>query len=190
MAAIFISYIHEEKTVAVCVQRFLRAILGSSAEPFMSADTWQVYAGERWLDRIVEELKNAKVVLLMLSPESVKRPWVNFEAGAAWVRDIIIIPVCFGGLKKGELPKPYSSLQAVDLMDEDDRYYLANSVAHHLKMLPLLPPTLMRIFTDESEGMTDARKRCKEELEAYESVAKCLEQAFREQLKEPGARDA
>jgi hypothetical protein len=78
------------------------------------------------------ELATAKVVLLMLSPLSVSRPWVNFEAGAAWTRDIITIPVCYGGLEKDQLPKPYSSLQAVDLMQWDDHEYLARSVAHHL----------------------------------------------------------
>src|SRR6202795_3613925 len=59
-------------------------------------------------------------------------PWVNFEAGAAWTRDIVTILVCFKDLRKGELPKPYSSLQAVDLSSYGDDEYLAISVADHL----------------------------------------------------------
>src|SRR5713226_8058967 len=97
----------------------------------------------------MEELKAARVVVLMLSPESVKRPWVNFEAGAATIRDVIIIPVCFGGMTKGALPKPYSNYQAVDLMNKDDQYYLVNSVAHHLGTLPRFPEDLARVLPPE-----------------------------------------
>jgi TIR domain len=132
MANVFMSFIHEEAKYAEAVQHFVTQMLGADAKPFLSSDQMQVYAGEKWLEKIMDELKKAKVVLLMLSEESVKRPWVNFEAGAAWTRDIITIPVCFGGLRKGELPKPYSSVQAVDLMAYGDDEYLAISIAHHL----------------------------------------------------------
>lgn len=132
MAHVFISFIHEEIEWAECVQSFIRLMFGSTAEPFMSSDKFQVYAGEKWLDRIMAELQGAKVVLLMLSENSVQRPWVNFEAGAAWTRNVVTIPICFGGLQKDNLPKPYSSLQAIDLESSDDHEYLARSVAHHL----------------------------------------------------------
>ncbi len=135
MAEVFISFIHEEKEVARAVQELLQDKLRE--RPFLSADTWQVFAGEDWLKRIKEELESAKVVVLMLSQRSVKRPWVNFEAGAAWLADKVVIPVCFGGLSKGSLPKPYSSLQALDL--PNDWYYLVSSIAHHLGVLAPLP---------------------------------------------------
>jgi len=125
MAQVFISFVHEEIEWAECVQSFIRLMFGSTAEPFMSSDKFQVYAGEKWLDRIMDELKGAKVVLLMLSENSVQRPWVNFEAGAAWTRNIVTIPICFGGLQKDNLPKPYSSLQAIDLESSDDHEYLS-----------------------------------------------------------------
>src|SRR5260370_28804799 len=118
MADIFISVIHEEVRVAEAVQRFLQAHLGKHGDVFLSADPWQVYAGEEWLDRIIAEVRNAKVVISLFSAISVERPWVNFEAGAAWVREETkLIPVCFGGLSKGNMPKPYSSIQAVQLED-------------------------------------------------------------------------
>jgi hypothetical protein len=132
MARVFISFIHEESGYAEAVQAFITHVLGVEAKPFLSSDKFQVYAGEKWLEKIMGELEEAKVVILMLSEESVKRPWVNFEAGAAWTRQITTIPVCFGGLRKDNLPKPYSSLQAVDLASYGDDEYLAMSVAHHL----------------------------------------------------------
>src|SRR6185503_8229884 len=113
--------------VASAVQVVLRAAF-SDKSVFLSSDEWQVHAGEIWLDRIREELTTARVVVLILSATSVSRPWVNFEAGAAWLRDKALIPACFGGISKGTLPKPYSGIQALDLYI--DWYYLITSVAH------------------------------------------------------------
>jgi len=131
MADVFISFIHEEAGYASAVKVFLSQMF-AEITPFMSSDKFQVYAGEKWLDRIMEELASARVVLLMLSEKSVARPWVNFEAGAAWTRNIVAIPICYGALRKEQLPKPYSSLQAVDLSVHGEDEYLARSVAHHL----------------------------------------------------------
>jgi hypothetical protein len=136
VADVFISFIHEEEKVAAAVQTLLQKKL-SGNNVFLSSDRWQVAAGEIWLDRIREELASASVVLLMLSAKSVLRPWVNFEAGAAWLAGKPIIPVCFGELTKETLPKPYSGIQALNLRDEG--YYLVTSVARHLR-LPLAPP--------------------------------------------------
>lgn len=97
MARVFISFIHEEKDVATAVQKLIEKKL-QGEKVFLSSDQWQVYAGEIWLDRIKDELNSAKVVVLLLSKMSVERPWVNFEAGAAWLSGKVIIPACYGGL--------------------------------------------------------------------------------------------
>jgi hypothetical protein len=131
VARIFISHIHEERKVAAALQKFLQEKLGEKESVFSSSDKGQIYAGEDWLQRIRKELRSAKVVILMMSPKSVSRPWVFFEAGAAWLkRGTVIIPVCYAGLLKKHLPKPYSDMQAVNLKIEPN--YLLKSVAHHL----------------------------------------------------------
>jgi len=136
MSDIFISFIHEDVKIATAVQRLIQDQL-STRSVFLSSDPWQVFAGEVWLDRIRLELDPAKVVVMLLTSESVKRPWINFEAGAAWLRGKAIIPVCYAGLSKSHLPKPYSNFQALDLRTE--AYYLVSSVAHHLDILALPP---------------------------------------------------
>ena len=145
MAKVFISFIHEETTVATAVQRLIEKKL-SGQKPFLSSDEWQIHAGELWLDRIRSELDTAEVVVLLLSPTSVTRPWVNFEAGAAWLASKVIVPVCYGGLTRDTLPKPYSGIQALDL--REDGYYLFKSIAHHLKLAT--PPPMD--FNDYQPG--------------------------------------
>src|SRR5947209_18586458 len=94
--SVFISHIHEEKGVANALNEILDEQLGLSGYVFLTSGTGQVRAGEVWLDRIKEELNTAKVLIAMLSHISIQRPWINFEAGAAWLAGKPIIPVCFG----------------------------------------------------------------------------------------------
>jgi TIR domain len=140
MADIFISFIHEDEKVADGVKTFLREKLKGDSKVFLASDKWAIYAGEDWLQRIKEELESAKVVVLLLHKQSVGRPWVNFEAGAAWLADKAIIPTCFGDLQKDGMPKPYSNMQALSLEDEDGPYYLVTSIYHHLNPRGIPPP--------------------------------------------------
>lgn len=156
MASIFMSFIHEEELQVLQVRLFIHSVLGHQVESFMSSDRSIIYAGEDWMAKIFGELKSAKVLLSMLSPTSVTRPWINFEAGAAWMKDTKVIPVCFGGMTVAQLPKPYSSLQAVDISSHDGAYYLVNSIAHYLA----LPAPEKPYFSKEpsSLAMDDAQK--------------------------------
>ena len=156
MADVFISFIHEEVQIAEAVQDFVQSHLESytpeslagKKDVFLSSDRWAVYAGELWFERIISELREAKVVVSILSPRSVERPWVNFEAGAAWIlSDTHLIPLCFGGLTKGTLPRPYSSLQALDLENSDDQYDLIKAVSHYLERVPPPPPELFGLVS-------------------------------------------
>jgi len=136
MPEIFISHIHEEAIAASGVRAFLARF---ELESFLSSETFQLRSGERWFERITEELQAARIAILMLSPVSVLRPWINFEAGWAWAQRKITIPACFGGLQVGNMPRPYSDLQGVQL--ETKHYNLVWDCYHHLgkDKLPDLP---------------------------------------------------
>jgi hypothetical protein len=131
MARVFVSFVHEDKVVAQAVKGVIRGFIGD-VDAFLSTDQTEVFAGDIWLDRIKQSLRDAELVILMLSKRSVGRPWVNFEAGAAWLTDTTIIPCCYGNLSKEGLPHPYSAIQALKL--PDDTEYLLASVCHHLNV--------------------------------------------------------
>jgi hypothetical protein len=135
MADLFISHIHEEAEVAEAVMRFLKEF---NLEAFLSSDHWQLHAGERWFERIATELSDAKVVILLLSHRSVARPWINFEAGWAWAATKRIIPICYGGLTKNAMPRPYSDLQGLNL--RADYYDLVKDCYFYLSNLGQLAP--------------------------------------------------
>jgi hypothetical protein len=140
MPSVFVSFIHEEGEIAELVLSFLHKIFGDMVEIFLSADRTTIYAGDNWMDEIFGALKDTKVLVSLLSPTSIGRPWINFEAGAAWMREAKVIPVCFRGITVRELPKPYSSLQAIEMNSTDAAYYLASSIAHHLNLPEPIKP--------------------------------------------------
>jgi len=155
MASVFMSFIHEEESAASTLNFFVRRIFGHSIDTFMSSDKNAIFAGDDWMGRIFEELKTTKVLISILSPTSVGRPWINFEAGAAWMGNAVVIPVCIGGLTIAKLPKPYSSLQAVEFDTTEGAYYLVSSIAHHLGIespkRPMFSDAPIPTWTDEQK---------------------------------------
>jgi hypothetical protein len=145
MADIFISHIHEEAEVALALKLYfeeqMTQVLGRRPGIFVSSDRWQMRPGN-WLERIRKELDSATIVILVLSKRSIERPWVNFEAGAAWWAkpDKAMIPVCFGDLKPGEMRKPYSDLTAWDLEERLGAYHALCKALEVLHPSPWLSP--------------------------------------------------
>jgi hypothetical protein len=200
MASVFVSFIHEEELIAGTVLSFLREIFGDEVEIFLSADRTTIYAGDNWIDEILSALKSTKVLVSVLTPESIGRPWINFEAGAAWMREAKVIPVCFRGLTVGTLPKPYSSLQAIEMNSTDAAYYLTSSIAHHLGLPQLRRPRPSFGFERSKALMGGGRTleewqeierpydhfidRIKADREGYEQWLDIAESASRENLPE------
>lgn len=112
---IFISHITEEKDLALSFKKLIESSFLGMIEVFVSSDENSIALGERWLDNISSSLKKCKIELILCSPKSIKRPWINFEAGAGWVREISVIPLCHSGMKPSNLPMPLNLLQAIEI---------------------------------------------------------------------------
>lgn len=129
---IFISHISKETSLARALkERLVNDFLGLP-EVFVSSDRTTIEAGEKWLDEIESALKAADLVMVMASRESVSRPWVNFEAGAVWLRGIPLIPICHSGMTPASLPTPLSLLQGALLTDPEGLQKIYDAVAKQL----------------------------------------------------------
>jgi hypothetical protein len=113
---VFISHVGAEREVALALQVALRSAI-PGIEVFVSSDPDSIRAGDRWLDEITTALQTCIVQIVIASPASVGRAWINFEAGAAWLRGIRIIPVCHSGMSPGTLPVPLGLSQGGLLTD-------------------------------------------------------------------------
>lgn len=109
---VFISHITEEKEIAIAFKELIESSFLGMLDVFVSSDEDTIHMGQKWLDRISNGLKTCAIEVVLCSPKSILRPWINFEAGAGWVRDIPVIPLCHSGIEPAKLPMPLNLLQA------------------------------------------------------------------------------
>jgi TIR domain-containing protein len=133
----FISHIHEDQIVARALERFLVKKLGATADIFVSLN---LSLGDEWLDKIQQEMKSARVVLALFSPEAIARPWVNFELGAWFADGKTLVPLCIGGVEPANLPKPYSNIQGTKLEDSASLWQLVQAIWKLLEISGITPP--------------------------------------------------
>lgn len=130
--SVFISHISDETDIAQWLKaRMDRDFLGT-LDIFVSSDRSTIEAGDRWLEVVDKALKRADLQIVLCSRESVGRPWVNFEAGAVWLRGIPVVPVCHSGLAPEALPVPLSMLQGISLTRAEGLQKVYDRVARAL----------------------------------------------------------
>ena len=129
---LFISHISDESEIAQWLKGRLRNDFRGALEVFVSSDRPTIEAGSRWLDEVEQALTVADLQVVLCSPASVVRPWVNFEAGVVWLRRIPVVPVCHSGIGPSSLQAPLSLLQAVAMSDRAGLEKLYDIVAQTL----------------------------------------------------------
>jgi predicted transcriptional regulator len=112
---IFLSHISNEGLLALVLKEWIQTIFKGRIRVFVSSDIQNITAGDKWLDNLGKALSSARVLIVLCSPYSVTKPWVNFEIGCAWVKQIPIIPICHSGQNLNNLPSPLSSFQGLDV---------------------------------------------------------------------------
>ena len=126
---VFISHISEEAATAARLKNALERDFLDLLDVFVSSDGESIEAGEMWLSSIEAALAESSMLLILCSKSSVARPWINFEAGAAWMRQIPLVPICHAGLRPSELPAPLSLRQGLVLDDPEGLRRLYSRVA-------------------------------------------------------------
>jgi TIR domain len=112
---VFISHISEEAAFANSLKSWIEATFPDQVLVFVSSDLVSIQAGEEWYEKIMDALDATSVFVVVCSPSSLERPWVNFETGVAAYRRVRIIPVCHRGMIPSKLPQPLHRFQGIDL---------------------------------------------------------------------------
>jgi TIR domain len=148
---VFVSHIWEEAGIAAILKEWIESAFPGQVSVFVSSDPADIPAGSRWLDEIDSALQSSKLLITLYSKASLNRPWISFEAGCAWIRQVPIIPICHAGLSVGDLRPPLASFQALDIDDPRFGEKLFLAIAKHINVAEL-PKTSF------SEFETDIRK--------------------------------
>jgi hypothetical protein len=136
---VFISHIHEERALGEVIKRCIEDAFPDRVAAFLSSDRRDLPAGRKWREVILAELETARVIVSLLSPVSLARPWVNVELGAAWIKDLPIIPLCHSGQTIGALPPPFADYHGAGLDQPDAAERLLGGIANALGLrLPRL----------------------------------------------------
>jgi hypothetical protein len=143
--SIFISRIEEHKDIADKLKIFLLNAFPENLDVFVASDPDSITFSQDWFDTIKLGIRNCDFMIILCTPDSVIRPWINFEAGAATILGKNIGPICFGGQKSGNLPSPlkYVRPQAIDcLNDSDFNKYFDKFIRDIAKSFGVVNPTL------------------------------------------------
>lgn len=150
---VFISHASDDKEIVNALDELIRDAFHTDFEIFNSSNE-SISPGESWRDKIFVKLKSANAVLVVYTPQSVNRAWVNFEAGGAWVlenKKDYVIP-CGVGLNVGKLPSVISHLNGLDLSFREDIGKLIDRLA---SLNETSPHKRVEQFIDEFAGKVD-----------------------------------
>lgn len=123
---LFISHAHEERSLATAKKGAFDQAFASMVECFLSGE---IHLGAEWLGEIKAALNGADAIVVLLSPTSQNRPWINIEAGYGVMAGKLVIPVCHSGLAPRDLPIIYSLRQGLTLTEPADVLNLFETIA-------------------------------------------------------------
>lgn len=126
---VFLSHTHVDAEKVSQIRNWLNENVRGTVDFFQSSDDDPSALGRPWYQRIEESLSRTAIMLLCISPNSLERAWLYYEAGAAAARGVPAIPVCFGGVDISSLPAPLGQLNSVSLDSAVDRARLVRVVA-------------------------------------------------------------
>lgn len=129
---VFCSHINTESLVADFLHERIRADFLGLVEVINFSNTFNTLAGQNWLEHLTEGLKKSDLHLVLCSSEALTRSWINFEAGAARVRDIPIVPLCYMRLSPAQLPIPFAMYEGLGITTSAGWQKLYNTVSERL----------------------------------------------------------
>jgi hypothetical protein len=145
--SVFLSHITVESKLADALRKHLVSDFIGLVDVFESSDRLSIPAGAKWLGEVTEALKRANLHLILCSQEAITRPWIQFEAGAAHLRGIPIIPLCHSDLTCAQLPVPLSEYEGIQASEPDGIKALYRAIANALGSS--IPEIDFQAFTKE-----------------------------------------
>jgi len=132
-SGIFISHFGPESPIAVHLQAFIGASMTPTIPVFVSSDYDSIPSGE-WYQAILNGLRRSESIICLLSPVSIDRRWINFEAGFGFGAESEVIPLVWGRQDKGDIGMPLSPLQARALSDPLDVKAMMKALATRCRL--------------------------------------------------------
>ncbi len=116
---IFISHASSDGEFANAVKLEIEKVFNNAVEVFNTSSPGAIEVGRDWLSEIENALSTAQVVIAIVTPISIERPWLWFEIGATWAKgsnsESRIYPLIAPEINMSDLPSPLDRLQALSM---------------------------------------------------------------------------
>ena len=182
---LFVSWSGEySRKIAETLKAWIPAVL-QSVDVFYSPE--DIEKGDDWNSRLTKELEDCKYGVICLTPENVKAPWINFEAGALAKSMDSRVSALMLGIATSDVKGPLSRFQNTRFEKEDFRKLvrsinsstekpLAPEILSYIfeKMWPHLQYVLSQIQTELEEKFTDETERPEPERKENDAIQEIL----------------
>ncbi len=133
---IFVSHSRSDASVAKPLVDLLRNALNIPAESIRctSLDGYRLPGGVPVAETLRQEVHQAEIVLALITPVSVRSPWVLFELGARWGSGKRLLPILASGADPGELTGPLHDLSPLDCTQRAQVHQIVEDVGSFLSL--------------------------------------------------------
>ena len=131
---VFISHSADDEDLAQALISLLEAAFHFEEREVRctSLPGYKLRTGSHTSTQLKQELKEAEVVICILTPVSTDSEWVRFELGEAWAMDNTWVVPLLVGLDYDELPGPLREVHALKATDSVGIYQLLDEMEERL----------------------------------------------------------
>jgi hypothetical protein len=116
---VFFSHSSQDKDVLSKLKDIFCEKTGGTIEVFLSSDGQSIPLGRNWVHRVQEALEQSSLMVVFITPNSLRSNWIYFEAGFAYSKGIRVVPVGFLGTDLTHLSPPLNLLQGFNINNKD-----------------------------------------------------------------------
>ena len=198
MTRIFISHSHSDETIADLLVDFLGEAIELSkkdirctSDPNHGLD----FSSASISDQLKNDLKNAGALIVLVTVDSLRSPWILFEVGSFWTTDKLVAPIVGPGLDFEDLPGPLKGYRSIRITNEDANHEL-NELVNQLNQRLALPFTgitrrranklsaFITQFRDWKSSIPEPDTGLKEQVEKLQLKLQAADQSYQQKLKE------
>ena len=162
--SIFISHRHRDRELAKGLVELIEAAFETENKDIRctSLPNYSLAPGERSSERLRTEIKTAKVVLGLLSPDTAESKYVLAELGASWGCDVPTFPLLVRGAAYEDVPEPLNERSCLALNDETNCFQLIEAIAQVTSIGRKSPQSHMIPILEKARELV---KLCKSSVE-------------------------
>lgn len=174
MQHFFLSYGHGDRRIADELREQLMKAFPNELLFFMSG--WDILPGDQWKQRIKESLRTSTAIVLLLTPEYMKRPWAHVEWTPFWLDDRKVYVLITRGVNTADLISPMKDGQTADLFQTTDVRKLLSAIGEQLGSPAKEPDTIAEAIALRTEQLFNdiETDRTRTQVDVYKGAPELL----------------